>query len=120
CLPPALLASADFIQLGIPIIVDNHVHGEDVNALMMGLAMGQSVKTSRPAPGEFARAYAQLAAAGCREVVSIHLSAGLSGTVDAARLAASQAPVPVSVIDSRTVAMAQGFAVADVLAARDA
>lgn len=120
CLPPALLQAPDFIQLGIPIIVDDHVHGEDTTALMMGLAMGQAVKTSRPAPGEFARAYRQLAEAGCQAVISIHLSAGLSGTVDAARLAASEAPVPVSVIDSRTVAMAQGFAVADVLAARDA
>lgn len=120
CLPAALQASSDYIQLGIPIIVDNHVHGEDVNALMMGMAMGRSVKTSRPAPGEFTRAYAQLAEAGCDSIISLHLSGALSGTADAARLAASGAPVPVSVIDSRTVALAQGFALADVLAARDA
>ncbi|MFJ2620239.1 DegV family protein [Glutamicibacter sp. NPDC087344] len=120
CLPPQLRHSEDLIILGIPIIVDNHVHGEDINALMMGLAMGQSVKTSRPAPGEFARAYQQLADAGCQVVISIHLSAALSGTLEAARLAASQAAIPVSVIDSGTVALAQGYAVADVLAARQA
>ncbi|WP_313813795.1 DegV family protein [Glutamicibacter sp.] len=120
CLPAQLLDSEDFIQLGIPIIVDDDVQGEDVNALMMGLAMGKSVKTSRPAPGEFTRAYAQLAAAGCESIISIHLSTGLSGTADAARLAAGSAPVPVTVIDSKTVAMPQGFAIADVLEARAA
>ncbi|MGP9606998.1 DegV family protein [Arthrobacter sp. MYb211] len=120
CLPAQLLDSEDFACLGIPIIVDNHVHGEDLNALMMGLAMGKSVKTSRPAPGEFARAYRELAAAGCESIISIHLSGQLSGTVEAARLAAADIKIPVQVIDSRTVAMPQGFAVTDVLAARDA
>ncbi|GAA1411361.1 DegV domain-containing protein [Glutamicibacter uratoxydans] len=120
CLPESLRGSEDFIQLGIPIIVDNDVQGEDVTALMMGLAMGKSVKTSRPAPGEFARAYAQLAAAGCDSIISIHLSAGLSGTADAARLAAADAPVPVAVVDSKTVAMPQGYAIADMLQARAA
>ncbi|WP_404291454.1 DegV family protein [Glutamicibacter arilaitensis] len=120
CLPAHLLDSEDFACLGIPIIVDNHVHGEDLNALMMGLAMGKPVKTSRPAPGEFTRVYRALAAAGCESIISIHLSGQLSGTVEAARLAAEGIEVPVKVIDSRTVAMPQGFAVADVLAARDA
>ncbi|HJX79777.1 DegV family protein [Glutamicibacter sp.] len=120
CLPGSLLQSADFACVNIPIIVDNHVHGDDLNALMMGLAMGKSVKTSRPAPGEFTKVYRQLQDAGCESIISIHMSGQLSGTVDAARLAAKDVQLPVTVIDTRTVAMPQGFAVADVLAARQA
>lgn len=120
CLPQELRALPDFIQVPIPIIVDNHVHGEDLQALMMGLAMGKAVKTSRPAPGEFVRAYRQLLDAGCESIISIHMSGALSGTVDAARLAARSFDAPITVIDSNTVCLPQGFAVADVLQARAA
>ncbi|WP_413454420.1 DegV family protein [Glutamicibacter sp. FR1] len=120
CLPEAFARHADFIEVTIPIIVDNHVQGEDLQALMMGLAMGKAVKTSRPAPGEFERAYRQLLDAGCESVISIHMSGALSGTVDAARLAARSFDAPIAVVDTRTVCLPQGFAVADVLVARDA
>ena len=76
-----------------------------------------SVSTSRPSPHAFATAYADLAAIGVSAVVSIHISAGLSGTVDAARLAAAEAPLPVHVVDSRSTAMGLGF---PVLAAAEA
>lgn len=120
CLPGHFGPHPDFIEVPIPIIVDNHVHGEDLQALMMGLAMGKAVKTSRPAPGEFERAYRQLLDAGCESIISIHMSGVLSGTVEAARLAARSFEAPITVVDSRTVCLPQGFAVADVLAARAA
>ncbi|MEF9980139.1 MAG: DegV family protein [Glutamicibacter sp.] len=120
CLPGHFGPHPDFIEVPIPIIVDNHVHGEDLQALMMGLAMGKAVKTSRPAPGEFERAYRQLLDAGCESIISIHMSGALSGTVEAARLAARSFDAPITVVDSRTVCLPQGFAVADVLAARAA
>lgn len=69
------------------------------------------VTTSRPAPGRFADEYARLAGLGHEAIVSVHLSGDLSGTFDAARIAARDAPVPVTVVDSRTVATAMGFAV---------
>ncbi|MEU8248487.1 DegV family protein [Nonomuraea sp. NPDC048916] len=77
--------------------------------------------TSRPAPSRFASCYADLAAAGVAAVVSIHLSGDLSGTAEAARLAAKEAPVPVEVIDSRSIAMGLGYPVmaAAVAAARE-
>ncbi|KSU67945.1 DegV family protein [Arthrobacter sp. NIO-1057] len=120
CLPPQFRDRAGFAEVNIPIIVDNHVHGKDTSALMMGLAMGKSVKTSRPAPGEFARVYQQLFAEGCQQVLSIHMSGALSGTVEAARLAAAQFSNKVMVLDSHTVALPLGFTIADVLDARDA
>jgi DegV family protein with EDD domain len=73
---------------------------------------GQSVSTSRPTPGDFVAAYRQALDAGADRLVSIHLSAELSGTSDAARLAASQVGEHiVTVVDSRSAAMGCGFAV---------
>ncbi|MFG2245420.1 DegV family protein [Spirillospora sp. NPDC048823] len=68
------------------------------------------ITTSRPAPERFAETYRAAADSGAREIVSVHLSAAMSGTVDAARLAAAAAPVPVRVIDSGTLGMGLGFA----------
>jgi DegV family protein with EDD domain len=73
---------------------------------------GQTVSTSRPTPGDFVAAYRGALAAGADRLVSIHLSAELSGTSDAARLAASQVGEHiVTVVDSRSAAMGCGFAV---------
>ncbi|MCW2523167.1 MAG: DegV family protein [Frankiales bacterium] len=71
-----------------------------------------TVSTSRPAPAEFVEVYRQALADGASAVVSVHLSAQLSGTCDSARLAAKDfAPGQVTVLDSRATAMALGFAV---------
>lgn len=69
-----------------------------------------AVSTSRPAPARFAEEYARLAAQGYDHIVSVHLSGDMSGTYDAARIAAREAGVPVMVVDSRTVGTALGFA----------
>src|SRR3712207_5327279 len=73
---------------------------------------GQHVSTSRPTPGDFVAAYRRCLDAGAAQLVSVHLSAELSGTWDAARLAAAQVGEHlVRVVDSRSVAMGTGFAV---------
>ncbi|UOY03303.1 DegV family protein [Blastococcus sp. PRF04-17] len=73
---------------------------------------GQHVSTSRPTPGDFVAAYRRALDEGAERLVSIHLSAELSGTWDAARLAASQVGEHiVTVIDSKSAAMGTGFAV---------
>ncbi|MER5864576.1 DegV family protein [Kitasatospora sp. NPDC002040] len=71
----------------------------------------QRVTTSRPGPEAFAAAYRAAAEAGATGVVSVHLSAELSGTCDSARLAAAEADLPVQVVDSRLVGMALGHSV---------
>ncbi|MGN9804584.1 DegV family protein [Micromonospora sp. L32] len=70
-----------------------------------------SVSTSRPAPEQFARTYRELLDAGADGVVSVHLSAELSGTVEAARLAAAGLGDRVEVVDSRATGMGLGFPV---------
>ena len=73
---------------------------------------GGRVSTSRPTPGDFVAAYRRRLEGGARHLVSVHLSAELSGTWDAARLAAAQVGEHlVKVVDSRSAAMGSGFAV---------
>ncbi|MGG7610460.1 DegV family protein, partial [Streptomyces sp. ZG43] len=85
--------------------------GTEISARALEQAMRKRlpVTTSRPAPEQFARTYTALAAEGADEIVSLHLSAELSGTYDAAVLATRAAPVPVRVVDTGMVAMALGF-----------
>ena len=75
------------------------------------------VSTSRPTPAAMLEAYRAAAAEGATSIVSVHLSAEISGTYESAQLAARESPVPVVPVDSRQVGMATGFAV---LAAADA
>jgi DegV family protein with EDD domain len=80
-------------------------------AVATALQRRRPVSTSRPNREEFATAYRAAAETGADQIVSLHLSAELSGTYDSAWLAASEAPVPVRVVDTRMVAMALGYAV---------
>jgi DegV family protein with EDD domain len=77
------------------------------------LRAGKHVTTSRPSPQEFLTVYREAAADGAEGVVSVHLSAELSGTAEAARIAAQASPIPVHVIDTRTITMAGGYAAID-------
>jgi DegV family protein with EDD domain len=70
------------------------------------------VSTSRPAPALFAEVYRGLAEQGVEEIVSIHLSAEMSGTLESARIAARTSPVPVVTLDTRGVGPCVGYAVA--------
>jgi DegV family protein with EDD domain len=73
---------------------------------------GTRVTTSRPAPAEFVARYRELLAGGADEVVSVHLSRLLSGTWEAARIAADEVGSDrVRVVDSRSAGMGLGFAV---------
>ncbi|MFC9772818.1 MULTISPECIES: DegV family protein [unclassified Pseudarthrobacter] len=99
----------------MPVMVGSEIYGEGEDDILeiiaLALAAGTQVKTSRPSPGQFEQAYRSLQQQGYESVVSVHISGDLSGTADSARLAAQRVGIPVQVIDSRTVGMAQGMAV---------
>lgn len=60
--------------------------------------------TAQPSAGMFAELYRELVAEG-EEVMSIHLSSGLSGTVQSARLGARELPdADITVVDAMTLA----------------
>lgn len=86
--------------------------GVDVSTVELAAALRKStsVSTSRPSPQAFLDAYESAAAGGAEAVVSVHISSDMSGTVGSALLAASQSPIPVEVVDSRSVGMAVGYA----------
>jgi DegV family protein with EDD domain len=89
--------------------------GQDITPEDVARALatrGQVVSTSRPTPGDFEAAYRDCLDAGADRIVSVHLSAELSSTCDAARLGAAQLGGDrVTVLDSRSTAMGAGFPV---------
>ena len=105
----------------MPVMVGEEIYGEGeddiTETIALALAGGKSVKTSRPSPGQFEQAFHAAERGGYEAVVSIHISGGLSGTADAARLAAGRVNIPVEVVDSGTVGMALGMGVQSAVAA---
>ncbi|WP_410569474.1 DegV family protein [Amycolatopsis sp. cmx-4-61] len=97
------------------VLVDGVVSldGVETGPAAVAEAMKQRkiVTTSRPTPTEFVKEYEAAFAEGAEEIVSVHLSSELSGTWEAAVLAAQEVgPDRVRVVDSRTTAMGLGFA----------
>lgn len=67
--------------------------------------------TSQPSAGTFAELYARLAETD-PEILSIHISSGLSGTVNAAQAGAAMVPeANVTTVDTKTLAAAAGWEV---------
>lgn len=122
-LPADIAASRDIVVVPLEVIIDRRAYVEGVEIgpgeVAEALERGDAVSTSRPSPRRLLDAYESAAAMGASVVISVHLSGALSGTVDAARLAAQDAPVPVHVVDSRSLAMGLGFAALTAADARD-
>lgn len=120
-LPPELIREAGLTVVPLHVIIDDQEYTEGVDLPMATLAAAlrgsARVSTSRPSPTVFLREYERLAGSGATSVVSVHLSGGLSGTCDAALLAARQAPIPVTVVDSESMGMGLGFAARDAASA---
>ncbi len=72
---------------------------------------GKLPVTSQPSPGEFAEIYRKIAKDD-PEILSIHLSSGLSGTYNSAVVAAEMVPeANVTVVDTKTLSAAAGWQV---------
>ncbi|MER8014237.1 DegV family protein [Streptomyces griseoluteus] len=112
-LPPGLMERHGITSVPLTVVLGDQAleEGTEIStrSLAQALQKRRPVTTSRPSPEEFARAYREVADTGADGIVSLHLSAELSGTYDAAVLAAREAPVPVRVVDTGMVAMALGF-----------
>jgi DegV family protein with EDD domain len=112
-LPPGLMKRHGITSVPLTVVLGDQAleEGTEIStrSLAQALQKRRPVTTSRPSPEEFARTYREVADTGADGIVSLHLSAELSGTYDAAVLAAREAPVPVRVVDTGMVAMALGF-----------
>jgi DegV family protein with EDD domain len=74
--------------------------------------------TSQPSVGDFAAVYRQALAGGAAGIISVHLSSGISGTVNSARLAAEQLPdAAIEIVDTQCAAAAQQIVIEAVVAA---
>lgn len=125
CLNPADAEREHITVVPLKVTVgdETYLEGEDAltgDLVAQSLRNKVQVTTSRPTPDNFVETYERLAAAGAEAIVSVHLSAKISGTLDSAQLAAKRVDVPVTVVDSTTVGLAVGFASGRAARARDA
>ncbi len=113
-LPTEWAVDHQILKVPIQVIIagQGFREGVDISTAEVARALreGQPISTSGPSPADVADVYARAAESGVDHIVSAHLSAGLSGTYQTALLAAKNSPVPVTVIDSRTLGMGLGFA----------
>lgn len=110
------------VPLTIQIDGNTYVDGVDLQpSMFIELMRGakELPKSSQPAPGRFKELYEELGKDG-DQVISIHMTGGMSGTVDSARQAAEMADADVTVIDSRYIAFALAFQIREAVKLRDA
>jgi DegV family protein with EDD domain len=110
CLPPEMIESLDVRQVSLYVGWDGEHKPEgeyEIEEFYERLRTSTNLpSTSQPSVGDFLACYEPLAAAG-RDVASVHIAAGLSGTCESAREAArviaeKGMPGRVEVVDSQT------------------
>jgi DegV family protein with EDD domain len=113
-LPDTLADEAGLTVVPLAVVISGKegLEGLDVTPADVAKALEgrrTQVTTSRPAPGALHQAYQRLLDDGATGVVSVHLSARLSGTHQAATMAAQHFGGRVEVVDSGSTGMGLGF-----------
>lgn len=122
-IPPEQAQARGIVVVPLQVVIGAKVYAEGPGGatpelVAKALADFVPVSTSRPNPATMVELYEELARKGADEIVSIHISGDMSGTLESAQLAARQVEVNVTVLDSRQVGVATGYAAlsaADVL-----
>lgn len=105
------------VPLTIQIDDTTYTDGVDLEPSSFLEKMKQSAqlpKSSQPAPGKFKELYDELGKDG-DQVLSIHMTGGMSGTVESARQAASMTDTDVTVVDSRFIAFGLAFQIREAI-----
>ena len=116
-LPPEEMAGLEIHVVPLTVTLDgvSYREGLDIrpDEFYRLLAATDSLPfTSQPSAGEFAATYRRLAATD-PDILSIHISSGLSGTVNAAQAGAALVPeAKVTIVDTKTLSAAAGWQVA--------
>jgi DegV family protein with EDD domain len=116
-LPPEEMADLEIHVVPLTVTLDgvSYREGLDIrpDEFYRLLAATDSLPfTSQPSAGEFAATYRRLAATD-PDILSIHISSGLSGTVNAAQAGAALVPeAKVTIVDTKTLSAAAGWQVA--------
>jgi len=101
------------VPLSISINGENYLDRVDITPKEFMEKMKASPdlpKSSQPPAGEFLKVYDELAADGF-EIISIHMTGGMSGTVRSAESAAQMTSAKVNVVDSRFISKGLAFQV---------
>ncbi len=110
------------VPLSISINGENYLDRVDISPKEFMVKMKASPdlpKSSQPPAGEFLKVYDELAADGF-EIISIHMTGGMSGTVRSAESAAQMTRAKVNVVDSRFISKALAFQVLEAAQMADA
>jgi DegV family protein with EDD domain len=114
-IPYGLQAKYDIHIVPMHIAIDEEIFTEGVNIspprVVAALLLGSKVRTFEPPVSEFSRVYQACAQEGFQEVVSIHVSSKIHKVSTHAEEAARTTGIPVTVVDSGTVTMAEGWVV---------
>lgn len=107
-LPDALRDRYCIKVIPIPVTVNgtSYLEGVDLDAddFYKLFADGTpEVTTSQPSPGAFVETYQRCVDAGHSQIISVHVGAELSGTLNSARIAADMIDADVRLVDSRTL-----------------
>jgi DegV family protein with EDD domain len=114
--PPERLADLDIHVVPLVVTLNGQSYREDVDIqsdeFYRLLAATDSLPTtSQPSVGDFAEVYRRLAASD-PEILSIHMTSGLSGTLNAAQAGAKLVPeANVTFVDTKTLSAAAGWQV---------
>ncbi|MDE5415362.1 DegV family protein [Alkalihalobacterium chitinilyticum] len=103
----------EVVPLSVTIEGKSYLDGVDITSqeYIEKLTQVEEIpKTSQPAVGTFVDTYNRLGEDGS-EIISIHMTSGMSGTVTAAETAAGLVDVPVTVVDSKFISAALSFQV---------
>jgi DegV family protein with EDD domain len=116
-LPPELMPDVDIHVVRHTITLDGKTYfsGDTVSAAELQELLLRTTSfpiTSQPAAGDFAAMYRELAKTD-PDILSIQMSSGLSGTVNAAKAGAEMVPeANVTIVDTKTLCAALGWQVA--------
>jgi DegV family protein with EDD domain len=115
-LPPERMPKAELhvVPLTVTLKDKSYRSGVDVQPRELYRMLAETrafPTTSQPSAGEFAEVYRRLAASD-PDILSIHISSGLSGTVNAATAAVEMVPeANVTIIDTKTLSAGEGWQV---------
>ena len=92
-LPPEVAAEHGIVVVPLQVIIgadvfDEGSEGATPELVAAALKEFRPVSTSRPTPAALLEVYRRVADEGATEIVSVHLSADMSGTFESAQLAA--------------------------------
>lgn len=115
---PELIKALDITVVPLSVMIDSKLYSDNdlkeeghFSSLMK--ASKSLPKTSQPPVGLFAETYENLVKKGVTDIVAIHLSPALSGTIEASRQGAEIAEAPVTVLDSGFTDQAMKFQVVE-------